>query len=153
MTTKARVGIRVIIDRDVRDVLWIEEASYQIPWSEEQLRLLLRQRNIIGLVAESGNRIVGFSVYELIDCELFISNLAVHPHFYRHGIGTQFIERLKSKLGGPSRRRKLSMYINERNVEAQLFLRANGFRCVKQVPNLFSDLNEDGYKFSFKAAE
>ena len=153
MTTKTKVGIRVMIRRDLRDVLWIEQASYPIPWSEEQFLLILRQRHVIGLVAEIGEQVVGFVIYELIEGQLFISNLAVHPHFYRQGIGTQIIDRLKSKLAGPSKRKRLTMFVNECNVKAQLFLRDNRFRCTKQVKNLYADLGEDGYRFTFKASE
>jgi ribosomal-protein-alanine N-acetyltransferase len=54
-----------MIRRDMPEVLAIEHASFEYPWCEEEFLRVLRQRNCIGMVAEQGERIVGFMVYEL----------------------------------------------------------------------------------------
>src|SRR4051794_39786908 len=66
-TAKAlvRVHIRWMIRRDMPEVLAIEHASFDFPWGEEEFLRVLRQRNCIGMVAEHGERVVGFMIYEL----------------------------------------------------------------------------------------
>ena len=50
---------------------------FEFPWSEEEFIRCLRQRNCIGMVAEHGERVVGFMIYELHKTRLHILNFAV----------------------------------------------------------------------------
>ena len=61
----SKVHIRWMIRRDMAEVLAIEADSFEYPWSEDDFIRCLRQRNVIGMVAELDDRIVGFMVYEL----------------------------------------------------------------------------------------
>ena len=72
-----RVHIRWMIRRDMPEVLGIEEGSFGAPWTEEDFLRCLRQRNCIGMVAEHGERIAGFMVYELHKNRLHILE---YPH-------------------------------------------------------------------------
>ena len=64
-----------MIRRDMPEVLDIEHASFEFPWSEEDFIRCLRQRNCIGMVAEHGERVVGFMIYELHKTKLHILEL------------------------------------------------------------------------------
>ena len=57
---QVRVHIRWMIRRDMPEVLAIEHASFEFPWCEEEFLRVLRQRNCIGMVAEYGERVVGY---------------------------------------------------------------------------------------------
>ena len=46
-----QVHIRWMIRRDMVDVLDIESAAFEFPWSEEDFIRCLRQRNCIGMIA------------------------------------------------------------------------------------------------------
>ena len=78
---QVRVHIRWMIRRDMPEVLAIEHASFEFPWGEEEFLRVLRQRNCIGMVAEQGERVVGFMIYELHKNKLHIMNFAVHPGY------------------------------------------------------------------------
>src|SRR5271168_1726673 len=84
-TAKAqvRVHIRWMIRRDMPEVLAIEHASFEFPWCEEEFLRVLRQRNCIGMVAEYGERVVGFMIYELHKNKLHVLDFATHPEFRR----------------------------------------------------------------------
>ncbi len=69
---KLRVHIRWMIRRDMPEVLDIERQSFEFPWSEDDFVRCLRQRNCIGMVAEHGDRVVGFMIYELHKTRLHI---------------------------------------------------------------------------------
>ncbi len=67
------------------EVLAIEHASFEYPWCEEEFLRVLRQRNCIGMVAEYGERIVGFMIYELHRNKIHVLDFATHPEFRRRG--------------------------------------------------------------------
>ena len=61
-----RVHIRWMIRRDMPEVLAIElPKALTSCWCEEEFLRVLRQRNCIGMVAEVGEQVVGFMIYEL----------------------------------------------------------------------------------------
>src|SRR6516225_8667977 len=80
---QTRAHIRWMIRRDMPEVLAIEHASFEFPSCEEEFLRVLRQRNCIGMVAELGERIVGFMIYELHKNRLNVLDFAVHPEFRR----------------------------------------------------------------------
>ena len=99
---QTRVHIRWMIRRDMPEVLAIEHASFEYPWCEEEFLRVLRQRNCIGMVAEYGERIVGFMIYELHRNKIHVLDFATHPEFRRRGVGRQMIAKLVGKLSEPA---------------------------------------------------
>src|SRR3989338_9238219 len=85
----ACVNVRQMIRRDMPEVLQIEQKSFEYAWTEEYFLRCLRQRNCIGMVAEYGDKVVGFMIYELHKAKLHILNFAVHPSWRRLAVGTQ----------------------------------------------------------------
>src|SRR5438093_10740218 len=93
---QTRVHIRWMIRRDMPEVLAIEHASFEYPWCEEEFLRVLRQRNCIGMVAEYGERVVGFMIYELHKNKLHVLDFATNPEFRRTGVGRQVLAQLVS---------------------------------------------------------
>src|SRR6516165_5792466 len=141
---QTRVHIRWMIRRDMPEVLAIEHASFEYPWCEEEFLRVLRQRNCIGMVAEHGERIVGFMIYELHRNKIHVLDFATHPEFRRRGVGRQMIVKLVGKLS-TQRRNRIALYLRETNLSAQLFFRVNGFRAAEVIRKHFLDTGEDAY--------
>jgi ribosomal-protein-alanine N-acetyltransferase len=139
-----KVHIRWMIRRDMPEILRIEQQSFEFPWSEEDFVRCLRQRNCIGMVAESDERIIGFMIYELHKSRLHILNFAVHPAIRRQGVGRQMASKLVSKLSH-QRRTRILLEVRETNLAAQLFFRATGFRAVSVLRDFYEDTTEDAY--------
>src|ERR671936_1313874 len=95
---QVRVHIRWMIRRDMPEVLQTEQESFEYSWTEEDFLRCLRQRNCIGMVAEQGERVVGFMIYELHKSKLHILNFAVHPAYRRVAVGAQMVAKLIGKL-------------------------------------------------------
>jgi ribosomal-protein-alanine N-acetyltransferase len=57
------VHIRWMIRRDMPEVLHTEQGAFEYAWTEEDFLRCLRQRNCIGMVAEQGEKVVGFMIY------------------------------------------------------------------------------------------
>ena len=146
---QVRVHIRWMIKRDMPEVLQIENNCFEFPWTEEDFLRCLRQRNHIGMVSESKSRIVGFMIYELQRTKLHVVNFAVQKALRRHGIGSQMVSRLISKL--QSRRKTgITLKVRETNVGAQKFFYENGFRAIEILHDFFDDITEDAYLMRYR---
>lgn len=145
---KTRVHIRWCIRRDLAEVLDIEQHSFEFPWYEDDFVRYMRQKNVIGMVAERDNQVVGYMVYELHRHRIDVSNLAVHPDLRYQSIGEQMVAKLISKLS-PDRRHTIRCEIRERNLGAQLFFQKCGFRATNVLRNYYDDSPEDAYVFCF----
>lgn len=145
---KLRVHIRWMIRRDMGEVLQIEKGSFEFPWFEEDFVRCLRQRNCIGMVAEYGERVVGFMIYELHKTRLHVLNFAVAPEYRRLAIGEQMIDKLVSKLSS-QRRTRISLEVRETNLHAQLFFKHAGFRATAVLRDFYDDSTEDAYVMQY----
>ena len=146
-----RVHIRWMIRRDMVDVLAIERQSFDFSWTEDEFLQCLRQRNCIGMVAEHRDRVVGFMIYELQKNRLNVLNFAVATTARRMGIGSQMVEKLIGKLHS-HRRRKITVAVRERNLDAQLFFKALDFRATKVIRKFYEDSGEDAFQMELRAA-
>ena len=91
----AAVEIRWMIRRDMPEVMDIERLSWELPLTEDELLYYLKQRPVIGMVAESKGRVIGFMIYEMNGGRLQLHHLAIHPFHRRRGIGSLMIEKLE----------------------------------------------------------
>jgi ribosomal-protein-alanine N-acetyltransferase len=146
-----RVHIRWMIRRDMPEVLLTEQQSFDYPWSEEDFLRCLRQRNCIGMVAEQGERVVGFMIYELHKTKLHILNFAVHPAYRRQRVGSQMVAKLVGKLSS-HRRTRITLEVRETNLAAQLFFRSQSFLALRVLRAYYEDTGEDAYQMQYRIA-
>jgi [ribosomal protein S18]-alanine N-acetyltransferase len=149
---QVRVHIRWMIRRDMPEVLQIETDSFEFAWTEEDFLRCLRQRNCIGMVAEQGEKVVGFMIYELHKSKLHILNFAVLPDYRRGGVGLQMVAKLISKLSS-HRRTRITLEVRETNLCAQLFFRAQGFRATQVMRSYYEDSGEDAFLMQYRLAD
>lgn len=148
----AQLQIRWLIRRDMPEVLQIEQASFEFPWSEEDFLCCLRQRNCIGMVAEAGGQIVGFMIYELHKSRLHVLNFAVAKDVQRTHVGTCMMRRLIDKLS-QQRRTEILVEVRETNLDAQLFFKTMGFMAVSVLRHRYDDTEEDAYIMRYLLSE
>ena len=148
-----KVHVRWMIRKDVDPVLKIEAAGYQAPWGEEELLAGMRQRNVIGMVAEMTSStgyndvsyiVIGYMVYALHKECVELLKFAVGPKHRRRGVGRQMLQKLLSKLSA-GRREHIIFRVPESNLDGHLFLKANGFIAQRVERNYFCDPDEDAY--------
>jgi ribosomal-protein-alanine N-acetyltransferase len=149
---QVRVHIRWMIRRDMPEVLQTEQESFEYSWTEEDFLRCLRQRNCIGMVAEQGEKVVGFMIYELHKNKLHILNFAVAPSCRRFGVGSQMVAKLISKLSS-HRRTRITLEVRETNLDAQLFFRQQGFKALRVVRSFYEDSGEDAYLLQYRLAD
>jgi ribosomal-protein-alanine N-acetyltransferase len=134
------------------EVLLTEQQSFEFAWTEEDFLRCLRQRNCIGMVAEQGEKVVGFMIYELHKAKLHILNFAVHPACRRSGVGSQMVAKLISKLSS-HRRTRITLEVRESNLGAQLFFSRQGFRATRVLRGYYEDSGEDAYLMEYRFAD
>src|SRR5690242_7056683 len=141
-----------MIRKDLPEVLLIEKASFEKPKKEEELITLLRNRDVIGRVAEWEDQILGFSVHELRKDHVRLLRLAVHPDFRRKKVGTQLLTFLltKGEQVKPKRNRVVGL-VDESWLPAQLFLRSLRFKAVKVLRDARG--RNDSYGFVYRFGE
>lgn len=146
------VNIRWMIKADLPRVLEIEGESFADPWPEEDFIRVLRQPNCIGMVAEIGEVVVGFMIYRLGRRQIELLNLAVAHAYRRKGIGSQLVDKLKSRLQS-IRRKVLRFDIADFNLLGHIFLRSQGLISTEIIPErycLFDHEMVDAYRFEFR---
>ena len=149
---QVRVHIRWMIRRDMPEVLQTEQQSFEFAWTEEDFLRCLRQRNCIGMVAEQGEKVVGFMIYELHKAKLHILNFAVNPSWRRTAVGGQMVAKLISKLSS-HRRTRITLEVRETNLSAQLFFSRQGFRAVRVLRGYYEDSGEDAFVMQYQFAD
>jgi ribosomal-protein-alanine N-acetyltransferase len=155
MTAKQKIleqniPIRWMIDRDLHQIVPIEQSSFEFPWSYEELYACKWQRNIVPLVAEIGDLIVAYMFYELHKSYFGVPSIAVHPDFRRQGIGRKMVTRLINRIPKTRRRRRIKLEVRETNVPAQLFYSNLGFRATKVLRKRYFETGEDAYEMVYE---
>ncbi len=135
--------IRWFLRRDILTLELIDASSYETPWSNADFLTTLRDRSVIGMVAESREHIDAFTVYRLHPKRVEILRFAVAPDSRRLGLGTLMLDKLKYKLFS-HRRDELTITVPDSDLAAHLFLRANDFRATAVVGDL--------YEFTYRPA-
>ncbi|MDR3108801.1 MAG: ribosomal protein S18-alanine N-acetyltransferase [Planctomycetaceae bacterium] len=141
--------IRWMVRRDISEVIAVERKCFEFPWSEDDFLYCLRRRNSLGMVAEYGNVIVGFMIYEIPKDKIHLLNLAVAPKLQRCGIGTAMVTKLANKLVTQNRSR-VYLEVRECNLNAQLFFRSQGFLATKILKNYYDKTDEDAYVMQYQ---
>ena len=141
-------NIRWMIRRDMPEVERIESFCFECPWQTYDFIRCLRQSNVVGMVAEHQDRVVGFMIYELHKSRLHLLDFAVHPEFQRRGVGSQMVGKLKSKLS-LERRSVIRLEVGENNLDAQLFFRDSGFRSVSVLKDFYDVPKMDAYLMQY----
>ena len=149
---RLRIQLRWMIRRDMPEVLDVEQEAFEFPWSDEDFTRCLRQRNCIGMVAEVGDSVVAFMIYELHRTRLHVLNFAVRRSHRRLGIGSQMMEKLFAKLS-VERRDRILLEVRERNLPAQVFFRSLGFRAITVLKDFYEDTTEDAYLMQYLSGE
>lgn len=151
------VTVQPMTESDIPAVVEIEEESaVGNCWGEDAFRSILQQRTRgrHALVAKYNGRTLGFVVYSMHGKAVFPMNVAVDIGFRRMGIGTQLIDAVKRNLRKGARNR-ITIMLRERSVEAQLFLKAQGF-IGQPIRRAFEDeigdeiVFSDGIEFTFR---
>jgi ribosomal-protein-alanine N-acetyltransferase len=128
---------------DLDDVLAIERASFQTPWSRAAFRYELTQNRVARCaVARRGRRLAGYLCLWEIGHEIHVTNLATHPDLRRHGIARVLLGAVLQDARG--RGVDLAfLEVRPTNVEALGLYERFGFRVIGRRKGYYFDTGED----------
>ncbi len=132
--------VRWTIRRDMPEVLRIEAATNPQPWSEEDFLTCLRQRHCIGMVAEVGDKVLGFMIYELHKTKLHL------VRFAGEGVKEALIEKLLKQLSSRQRSR-ITIVVPESDLDSLEFFRQRRFLATDMLWGEFEDT--DGIRMEY----
>lgn len=127
---------------DIENVIAIERASFQFPWSTRFFLDELQVDCARSILAEVEGRIVGYVLFWFLPEEVDIHNIAVHPDFRRQGIGRLLLEQV---IDSARRQERLRVTLDVRfsNAPAQNLYRSFGFVIRGLRKGYYSDNGED----------
>jgi ribosomal-protein-alanine N-acetyltransferase len=128
---------------DLDDVLVIERASFQTPWSRGAFRYELTQNRVARCsVARWRGRLVGYLCLWEIGHEIHVTNLATHPDVRRHGVARVL---LGAVLDDARERAVTLAFLEVRptNTEALGLYERFGFRVIGRRKGYYFDTGED----------
>jgi [ribosomal protein S18]-alanine N-acetyltransferase len=120
--------IRAMRDADVSDVVGIERASYQFPWSEGIFRDCLR----VGYtcrIATVGRQIAGYGVMSVGAGEAHILNLCIAEGFRCRGVGRRMLTLLVERAAAVGMKEAF-LEVRPSNTAAIRLYLAHGFEQV-----------------------
>jgi [ribosomal protein S18]-alanine N-acetyltransferase len=128
---------------DLDDVLGIERASFQTPWSRGAFRYELTENRVArSVIVRFGQQLTGYLCLWEIGHEIHITNLAVHPSFRRRGIARVLLGSILEE----ARRTGVELVFLEvrpTNVEALALYESLGFRVIGRRKGYYFDTGED----------
>jgi len=127
---------------DIENVIAIERASFQFPWSTRFFLDELQVDCARSILAEVDGRIVGYVLFWLVSEEVDIHNIAVHPDFRRQGIGRLLLEQVVAAARRQERVR-VTLDVRFSNTSAQSLYRSFGFVARGLRKAYYSDNGED----------
>jgi len=135
--------IRPITPADI-DAVWdIEKMCFSVPWSRQSFVLEVEKNRCARyVVAECSGTVVGYGGMWLVMDEAHITNIAVHPHFRRKGIGQSILKALMveaHKIGID----KMTLEVRASNIAAQSLYKKLGFVEVGVRKGYYGDNAED----------
>ncbi len=127
-------------ERDLDQIMMIEEISFPSPWCRKTFQSELKNNHSVSIIAESNQRITGYVVGWFVADEIHITNIAVHPEWRRKGIAETMIERLLTKHTSC---RSVLLEVRRSNVVARSLYNKLGFHEMGIRKNYYTNEGED----------
>ena len=138
-------------EKDLDEVIRIEEVSFSSPWSRGMFLTELRDNPFSTLLIakldftagrDEHSELVGYCCFWVIFNEVHIMNLAVHPDWKRKGFGTRLVEETLS-VSRDQGVKKIHLEVRQSNDQARRLYEKFGFKVIAVRPNYYNHPRED----------
>jgi ribosomal-protein-alanine N-acetyltransferase len=123
----------------------IEDLSFPTPWSLSSFRYELMENpyaSLFGATIQHGKVLAAFACVWIIDQEMKINNVAVHPRWRGRGIGSRLLKHLLV-FGAQQGCLEATLEVRPSNEVAKKIYDRLGFRIVGRRRGYYSDTHED----------
>lgn len=138
------VRLRRARPEDLEAVAAIERAAFPVPWSRALFEKELEHDWSTLLVAESGGEVAGFIVFWIIQDEVHLLDMAVHPGHRQAGLGRRLL-RGCLEAGRTAGARIVTLEVRPSNDAARHLYGAHGFQTVGVRKRYYEDPPAPGH--------
>lgn len=138
----SRLDIEPLVAGQVDAVLAIETLSQPSPWTRQMFLDELSRPWAHLDVARIGERVVGYMNYWLVDDEVQLHNLAVHPDVRRRGLGNRLLQHLIA-FARAHACALITLEVRSGNAAARALYENHGFVAVGVRKSYYARENED----------
>jgi ribosomal-protein-alanine N-acetyltransferase len=154
MEPMGRIEIRPMTEGDLDEIMLIEWKSFPTPWSRRlfERELLLPYAHAFVALEAPMDPVVGYLCFWLVEGEMHILNLAVHPQRRRQGIGALLLRRgldYCQENGGT----EITLEVRRSNYKAISLYRRFHFEPRGIRPRYYSDSGEDAVIMTLHLAD
>ena len=142
--------LRCIVRADLPQVKQIDDACFIEPFTDEDWEINFRLRCRFLTVAEVGDVILAWMMWDYRRSCIRLQRIAVAPKFRHKRVGKMLLDRLAWTVAKSPILTHIEAFVNETDTAAALWLKAYGFRAVL-VPHHFGD--RDAYRFTWRPKE
>lgn len=142
-------GVKILVtqmrEQDLGEVLAIENASFQTPWTSGMFLSELKANPFAHSVVArfSGeSKIIGYACFWIVMEELYLMNLVVHLDHQRQGVGEE-LARWVFGLGQEEGCRIALLEVRVSNRPARRLYEKLGFKMIAVRPGYYRDPKED----------
>ena len=136
------IDYKLMTEKHVGQVAALEKICFSAPWSENAIAGELSNPLSLWIVAEEGDKLVGYVGSQTVLGEADMMNLAVDPAYRRLGVGKCLVSTLVDMLKSNGVY-CLTLEVRASNAQAiNLYLGA-GFSQAGRRPNYYSNPKED----------
>lgn len=124
-------------DKHIEQIKQLEKECFSVPWTDDQLRAQLPDKMHVFIIAENGDKVLGYVGMMYVLDEGYISNVAVDPKCRRSGIADSLISELLNR----AMKLELSfvtLEVRESNEPAKALYKKHGFSDVGIRKNYYS---------------
>jgi ribosomal-protein-alanine N-acetyltransferase len=133
---------RTLADRDLDEIVEIENASFTNPWSREMYQRELQNPDVSFLYVMRMPQIVAFCSFWLVLDEIHINNLAVRQDFQGRGLGTALLQHVLES-GATRGADRATLEVRRSNAPARRLYERLGFEVAATRPNYYVSPPED----------
>ena len=139
--TETHITWRLAEAKDVPDLLAIERASFETPWTLGEIAEELDKPLARVWVAEVDGRLAAFGIQWFVVGEAQLANIAVHPNFRGRGLGKQMMIRLLEDARAEGME-KMTLEVRTGNTAAHDLYLKLGFVETCRRPHFYEDQDE-----------
>lgn len=134
--------IRKMTERDLDEVVRIENESFPVPWSREAYRHELKNNFAVYLVCDFEGEVVGYGGMWIVFEEAHITNIAVDKNFRGRGMGRRLLEELE-RIAREKNVLRIILEVRPSNEVARRLYQSMGFVETGIRKGYYSDNGED----------
>ncbi|MGI5850301.1 MAG: ribosomal protein S18-alanine N-acetyltransferase [Christensenellales bacterium] len=136
------IKYRKAIKEDILDIFYVETRCFISPWSMESIHFDICQNDYsLYVVAETGNRLIGFCGMHIVFDEGHIMNIAVLEEYRGAGVGMELLKKLFELA--PAHIDKYTLEVRVSNAPAIRLYTRLGFTALGIRPKYYADTGED----------